>query len=98
VAYNNHDGDDPSGEIRIRPSARKHGIDDARIRAVIRHAPIALENPVRPGQLIFLGPDHHGNPLEVIAFEDDEGVLWVIHAMRLRPRYRSTYLEVNGHP
>ena len=28
---------------------------------------------------------------------DDDGVLWVVHAMPLRRRYRAMYLEVNGH-
>ncbi len=46
---------------------------------------------------MFLGPDQHGNPLEVVGVEDDEGVLWIIHAMKLRKAYEDMYYEVNGH-
>ena len=43
---------------------------------------------------MFLGEDGSGEPLEVIAVETDRESLMVIHAMKLRPRYRSTYEEV----
>ena len=98
MAYDTSHGNAPDPSIRIRPSARKHGIDDARIIHAIGATRVALENPNVPGQLLFLGPDRHGNPLEVIAFEDDAGILWVVHAMRLRSRYAALYREVNGHP
>jgi len=46
---------------------------------------------------MFLGPDQHGNPLEVAAVEDDEGVLWIVHAMKVRKAYEDKYDEVSGH-
>ena len=83
--------------IEIRPSARKHGIGDDRIRYVVEHCPLPLDNPTWPGQTMFLGPDQHGNPLEVAAVEDDEGVLWIVHAMKVRKAYEDKYDEVSGH-
>lgn len=53
-----------------------------------------IEHPDKTGQLIFLGPDSNGVPLEVVAFEDDDGNLDVIHAMRLQPSYREAFEEV----
>jgi len=46
---------------------------------------------------MYLAPDPYGNPLEVMGEFDEDGVLWVIHAMTLRRRYRRLYLDVNGH-
>jgi hypothetical protein len=53
-----------------------------------------LDHPDGSGQVIFLGPDHRGVPLEVVGFLDDNGHLTIIHAMRLRPSYKSAYQEV----
>jgi hypothetical protein len=44
--------------------------------------------------VIFLGPDQRGVPLEVAGFQDDGGNVTTIHAMRLRPSYKSAYEEV----
>ena len=44
--------------------------------------------------MIYLGPDQHGVPLEIGAFEDDAGELTIFHAMRMRPGYREAYEEV----
>jgi hypothetical protein len=78
----------------IHPSARRHGIGDDRMRYVVMTCPCPLEHPERPGQVMYLGPDQHGVPLEVVAFEADSGALTIIHAMRLRPGYRERYEEV----
>ena len=69
----------------IRPSALKHGISQDRMRYVVRTCPMPLEHPSGNGQVIFLGPDQHGVPLEVAGFQDDSGHVTIIHAMRLRP-------------
>ncbi len=81
-------------EIEILSSARKHGIHDDRIRHVIANCPLVLAHPDDNGQLVYLRPDQRGVPLEVVAFEDDDGRLNVLHAMRLRPSYRDAYEEV----
>ena len=89
--------EDGAVRIEIRPSARRHRINDERIRYVIEHCPLPIDSPQWPGQTMFLGPDQHGNRLEVVGVEDDEGVLWIIHAMKLRSAYDDTYDEVNRH-
>ena len=83
--------------IVVERSALKHGISEIRIRHAVRVCRQPLENPGWDGQTIYLAPDQHGNPLEVIGEIDDDRVLWVVHAMPLRQRYRAVYLEVNGH-
>lgn len=84
--------------ILIRGSALKHGVTVERIRHAIRTCGHSLENPRSGSQLLFLGPDHNGNPLEVIGLVDADGALMVLHAMPLRRAYRELYQEVNGHP
>jgi hypothetical protein len=79
------------------PSALKHGISEERIGHAVHVCRQSLENPGWPGQTIHLAPDQYGNPLEVIGEIDDDGGLWVVHAMPLRRRYRDAYMEVNGH-
>ncbi len=82
------------GEAAILPSARKHGISDQRMLHVVRSCPLPLEHPGRAGQVLFLGPDQHGVPLEVAAIEDESGRLTIFHAMRMRPSYRKILEEV----
>ena len=82
------------GPVSIRPSGRKHGISDERIRYAIKTCPRVLEHPTIDGQVIFLGPDQNGVPLEVVGWEYDSGEVEIVHAMRLRPSYKDAYEEV----
>ncbi len=82
------------GPPAILPCARRHGISDERMLHVVRTCPLPLEHPTRAGQLIFLGPDQHGVPLEVAVGEDDNGELTIFHAMRMRSGYQAAYEEV----
>lgn len=82
-------------------SATRHRISRKRIRFVIEHSFLILEQdppPDRPGatarRLVFLGEDPQQVPLEVIAIKVKNGNLRVIHAMTMRPRYRGAYKEV----
>lgn len=43
--------------------------------------------------VLFLGDDWNGVPLEIGAIELDDGDLLVIHAMKLRRKYRGRYEE-----
>jgi hypothetical protein len=61
---------------------------------VVRTCPMPLDHPANNGQVMCLGLDQRGVPLEVTAFEGDDGQLMIIHAMRLRPSYRAAYEEV----
>ena len=61
--------------MEIHPSARKHGIADADLLHATRNAVTAidLDDESRDGRLVlFLGPDTHGNLLEVIAIARDD--------------------------
>lgn len=85
-------------KIDIRPSARRHGISDDRIRYAVDHCPLPLDHPAWPAQTMYLAPDQYGNPLEVMSVEADDGVIIVVHAMKLRAAYQAEYVEVNGNP
>jgi hypothetical protein len=87
-------------------AARRHRIARADARFVIEHCglvftqPAPAGSPVPDDRLIYLGDDPAGRPLEVVAVEVDPGSgsdghqhLRVIHAMKLRTKYRSHYEE-----
>ena len=83
--------------MRIRPSARKHGIADEDIAHALR-LPLAGQalrshDPL-PASFV-LGPDRAGNLLEIVVVHGDDDIDIVIHAMRARPRYLAL-LELNG--
>lgn len=87
--------------IKWARSASKHRISKKHICHALEHCLAILEqNPPKASRLkaeprlVFLGEDAAGSPLEVIAVETDRESLMVIHAMELRPRYRSAYREV----
>ena len=85
--------------IRFAQSARRHKIGQARVRFVIEHPVVtdrvpAPDNSLLPDErLVFLGDDHTGRALEVMAVELADGALLVIHAMDLRDKYRPLYEE-----
>lgn len=73
--------------MKIRPSARKHGIHDDIIAAVdspVLSGPLDDDNPQR---ILFLGWDTHGRLLEVVVLIHDDGVEEPIHAMKARRKY-----------
>ena len=82
--------------IRFAPSAERHGISPDRARYVVVHCPAPLYSPEPDDEdlVIFLGPDEHGVPLEVMGIELADGGLLVIHAKRLRPKYRDAFKQV----
>jgi hypothetical protein len=47
----------------------------------------------RDDRFLYLGDDEDGVELEVMAVDLDDGDLLVIHAMRMRARYRNMYEE-----
>jgi hypothetical protein len=63
----------------------------------VRHClcPLYQPNP-EAGEsdlVLFLGPDQNGVPLEVVAVEQANGDLLVIHIMQMRPKYTETYVR-----
>ena len=81
---------------RFAASASRHGISHARATWVVEHCPCPLysSDPENEDQLVFLWPDNHGVPLEVLAIELADGDLLVIHAMRMRSQYQDDYARV----
>ena len=64
----------------------------------MEHCPCPLYWP-DPSQaeadlVLFLGPDEHGLPLEVVAVDLADGDLLVIHAMKMRAAYTDDYARV----
>lgn len=73
--------------MEIRPSARKHGIDDADIEHAWRNATRLIEYEYDGEErLLVIGPDRHGRMLELVAVPAAEPTR-IIHADRLRPTF-----------
>lgn len=73
--------------MQIRPSARKHGIDDADIAHAWRNATRLIEYEYGGDErLLVIGPDRHGLMLELVAVPAGEPTR-IIHADRLRPTF-----------
>ena len=75
-------------DILILDSAYKHGITEESILFCIYNYrnDKTLNDP--PLKRLFVGFDHSGNAIEVIAIEEEEGNrLVVIHAMKLQKKY-----------
>lgn len=84
--------------VEFSGSASRHGISRERVQYVIDHCECPLYAAGATADdddlVVFLGPDHRGIPLEVVAIERASGSLLVIHAMRLRKAYAAAYSEV----
>lgn len=82
--------------VRFHPSATRHAIGRDRSKWVVEHCgcPLYDPDPEAPDRVVFLGPDPNGIPLEVVGLELANGDLLVIHAMRLRAKYRADYERV----
>src|SRR5215216_6144324 len=72
--------------VEIHPSARKHGIADEDIEHAMRHA-LAIDDQADDTRL-YLGPSRSADLLEVATIVRDDGSEVVIHAMKMRPKYR----------
>lgn len=73
--------------MEILPSSRRHGIDDEDIQHCVINAMVIEEVAEDPVRYLVLGPDRVGNLLELIVLDRPQGPA-VIHAMRMRPKYR----------
>ena len=75
-------------DIVILNSAFKHGVSKESILYCLLHFSndITIGNP--PLKRLFIGFDHRGIALEIIAVEDDDADrLVVIHAMKIRKQF-----------
>jgi hypothetical protein len=58
-----------------------------------RSSRIRPDDPAEPDRLLILGDDARGVQLEILAVQGVGGTLHVIHAMKMRRKYRSQYEE-----
>ena len=70
--------------VGFTQSARRHRVDKARVRHVLAHVGAITIDEGPPLRLLFVGDDHTGRLLEVVAVWDFPR-LFVIHAMDARP-------------
>ncbi len=82
--------------IWFSSSASRHGVSHERSRFVVEHCtcPLYPSDPEDEDLVVFLGPDSHGVALEVVGLELADGDVLVIHAMKLRRKYRDDYARV----
>jgi hypothetical protein len=66
-------------------------------RALVAY-PLSDEGSDRPQRELRLGPDRAGNLLEVVVLLLDDGRELIIHAMRMRPKYRDLLPRPGGMP
>ncbi len=78
--------------VEVHRSARKHGVaDEDAVHAAGRFLvtyPLEDEDQDGPHRELRLGPDRAGNLLEVVVLLLDDSDELVIHAMRMRPKFR----------
>lgn len=74
--------------MEILPSSHRHGIADEDIQHGIEKALVIEEVAEDPVRYLVLGPDRAGNLLEFIVLDRPQGPT-IIHAMRMRAKYRS---------
>jgi hypothetical protein len=75
-------------ELIILNSAHKHSVSASSIRACLLNFRGDLLLDEMPPKRLFVGFDHLGTALEVIAIEDiEKNCLVVIHAMKLRKQF-----------
>lgn len=72
--------------LEIRPSARKHGIADADIKHSMNHA-MSIDDRDN-GTRLYLGSARNSELIEVAAIVRGDRRVIVIHAMKMRPKYR----------
>jgi hypothetical protein len=72
--------------VEIHPSARKHRIADEDIEHAVTNA-MTIDDQ-QDDTRIYLGPSRTGDLLEVVSIVRADGSELVVHAMRMRPKYR----------
>lgn len=80
--------------MEIRSSVPKHGVTGADIQHAIDHALVAADED--DGKVLYLGPDHVGNLLEIVSVLRDDETEIVIHAMGMRRIYGSMLHEIGS--
>lgn len=76
--------------VGFTQSARWHRVGRARVRHVLAHVRAITIDEGPPLRLLFVGDDHTGRSLEVVAVWDFPR-LFIIHAMDARPAVVTRY-------
>ncbi len=76
--------------LRIHPAARRHGISAADIEHAVKHA--SAVDDLGNWKRLYLGPGRNAALLEVVAIGRGKKPEMVIHAMKMRPKYRRILL------
>jgi hypothetical protein len=81
--------------IAFTRSARKHRIAYDDMRHALRHSRHVTSQPALDpnldDRLLVPGPAIDGTPLDLVVTVQPDGAMLVIHAMRMRRRYRALY-------
>lgn len=72
--------------MEIHSSARKHGVGDEDIEHAVENA-MSIDEQEDDTRL-YLGPARDAELLEVVTIVREDGAELVIHAMKMRPKYR----------
>ena len=89
--------------IRHAPSAFKHGITAEQIEYIVGHCGLVfdetspIDSDIPDDRSLFLGDDANGVAIEVAALDLESGDLVIVHAMKLRARYRTQYIDAIAH-
>jgi sulfur transfer complex TusBCD TusB component (DsrH family) len=78
----------------VLDSARKHGIPDNDIFAVIANPHVIAELREDPEKLLFLGFDSKARAIEIITDTGASGQVFVIHADLITLKYETILAEV----
>jgi transcriptional/translational regulatory protein YebC/TACO1 len=78
--------------VDLLASAKKHGITNENVRHAVANALSVDEVDEDPIRYLILGPDTIGNLVEIVVLDRPNGPC-VIHAMKMREKYRSLLLE-----
>jgi hypothetical protein len=78
--------------IIFRRSASRHGISHERSTYVIEHCGLPFDDVAGEGVSLYLGDDWNEVPLEIGAAVSGDDLV-VIHAMKLRDKFRELYEE-----
>jgi hypothetical protein len=81
--------------VEVLRSALRHGVDAGDINHAVNNALFVEEIGEDPQRYLVLGPDRAGNLLEVVVLDRPHGPA-VMHAMRMRSKYRALLDEGRG--
>jgi hypothetical protein len=76
-------------EVHIHPSAFKHGqsVSDIQHGLNFSRHHFRIEDSYEPERILIIGPDTHGNFLELIGIVTNKDELLIIHSLFLRQQF-----------